>query len=156
MPEILLRTQIAAPISRVFDLARSIDAHVASTAGTDERPVGGRLSGLIELHEYVTWEARHLGVMQRLTVEITRMERPHVFEDRMVRGAFKTMHHRHEFSTRGGSTEMVDTFFFEAPVPIVGWLVERVFLTRYMTRFLLARGEALKRMCESEEWKQYL
>src|SRR5688500_4731180 len=31
---------IPAPRERLFDLARSIDAHIASTPGTDERAVG--------------------------------------------------------------------------------------------------------------------
>ncbi len=49
MPLIELSTGIRAPIERVFDLARSIDAHVASTGQTRERAVAGRTSGLIEL-----------------------------------------------------------------------------------------------------------
>jgi hypothetical protein len=34
MPLIQLETKIEAPQERVFDLARSIDAHLASTEGT--------------------------------------------------------------------------------------------------------------------------
>jgi len=34
MPRIVLAVEIAAPIERCFDLARSIDAHVRSTAAT--------------------------------------------------------------------------------------------------------------------------
>ena len=52
MPDIFLirlETQIDAPQERVFDLARSIDAHLASTEGTRERAIGGRTSGLIEM-----------------------------------------------------------------------------------------------------------
>jgi len=36
-----LEIRIAAPIERVFDLARSIDLHVDSTAGTGERAIAG-------------------------------------------------------------------------------------------------------------------
>ncbi|MFM7563387.1 MAG: cell division protein, partial [Planctomycetota bacterium] len=41
MPIITLTTAIAAPIETVFDLSRSIDLHIASTAQTNERAVAG-------------------------------------------------------------------------------------------------------------------
>ena len=46
MPLIQIETKIVAPQERVFDLARSIDAHMASTRGTHEKAVAGRTSGL--------------------------------------------------------------------------------------------------------------
>ena len=58
MPVIILTLPIAAPIDVVFDLARSIDLHVQSTAQTNERAVAGRTSGLIGLGEEVTWRRR--------------------------------------------------------------------------------------------------
>ena len=156
MPRIVLTTFIASPVDRVFDLARSIDAHVASTDGTSERAVGGRMAGLIGLGERVTWQACHLGVVQHLTVEITSMDRPCRFEDRMVSGAFKSMHHVHLFRSVAGGTEMTDDFDYRAPVPFVGRLVEHIYLTRYMTRFLSSRAGALKRIAESDEWRKFL
>lgn len=62
MPSIRIETAIAAPPERCFDLARDIDAHVRSTAGTHERAVGGVTTGLMGLGDEVTWEAKHLGV----------------------------------------------------------------------------------------------
>jgi ligand-binding SRPBCC domain-containing protein len=156
MPKILLSTRVDAPLEVVFDLARSIDAHIASTQGTEERAISGRTSGLIGLGETVTWEAKHLGVRQQLTVRITKMERPFYFEDEMLMGAFKRMHHRHEFSWKEGSTEMIDHFDFEAPLGFVGWIVERIFLTRYMTRLLDDRAKVLKQLAESGGWRRYV
>ncbi len=69
MPLIELETRIEAPVERVFDLARSIDAHILSVRHTGENAVAGRTSGLIELDESVTWEAMHFGIKQRLTVK---------------------------------------------------------------------------------------
>ena len=66
MPVIELTTYIEAPIERVFDLARSVDAHTASTSQSKERAVAGRTSGLIEQDETVTWEATHFGIKQSL------------------------------------------------------------------------------------------
>lgn len=55
MAVIELETVIYAPKERVFDLARSIDAHQDSTEGTQERAVAGVTSGLLGLNEEVTW-----------------------------------------------------------------------------------------------------
>jgi hypothetical protein len=57
MPIIELTTEIRAPIERVFDLARSIDLHVKTASGTDERAVCGVTTGLIGPDQEVTWEA---------------------------------------------------------------------------------------------------
>ena len=156
MPLIELETPIRAPIDRVFDLARSIDAHMASTEGTNERAVAGRTSGLIQLGETVTWEAKHFSITQRLTVKITAFDRPVLFRDEMLSGAFSTMNHTHRFSESGGLTLMMDEFYFVAPLGILGRVAERLFLTRYMKTFLSKRAVALKSLAESTDWKRYI
>ena len=88
MAKIEISLHVAAPAARCFDLARSVDAHVRSTAATGERAVGGKTSGLLALGDEVTWRARLFGVWQELTSEITAFERPVHFRDSMVRGAF--------------------------------------------------------------------
>jgi len=157
MYEIRLTTVIAAPIERCFDLARSIDAHVASTDGTGEVPVAGRTSGLIEAGEDITWEAKHFGVRQRLTVRIVEMRRPTFFSDRMVRGAFKSFDHEHHFEPQtDGQVAMIDVFRLQAPLRPLGWIAERLFLGAYMRRFLYQRAVLLKQMAESEDWRRFL
>ncbi len=156
MPILHLSIRIAAPPDRVFDLARSIEAHEASTEGTKERAIAGVTKGLIGLGEEVTWQARHFGIKQRLTVRITKFERPFRFQDVMLKGAFKSMKHDHEFKPQGKGTLMMDRFEFQSPFGILGSVVDRLFLAEYMHRFLMRRGEVLKRMAESEEWRKYL
>ena len=58
MAVINLETVIDAPQERVFDLARSINAHQDSTEGTSERAVDGVTSGLLGPEGEVTWEVR--------------------------------------------------------------------------------------------------
>ena len=58
MPVIELTTLVHAPRERVFDLARSVDAHQISATGTHERAVAGVTSGLVSLGDTITWEAR--------------------------------------------------------------------------------------------------
>ena len=107
MPVIEIRTEVRAPLDRCFDLSRDIDLHLVSMRATGERAVAGRTSGLIGLGEEVTWEARHLGVRQRFTSRITEFARPHYFQDRMVRGAFRSFARDH-FSNRGSRDAHAD------------------------------------------------
>jgi ligand-binding SRPBCC domain-containing protein len=60
MSRIYLEISIEAEIEKVFYCARDIDLHQKSTAKTHEKAIAGKISGLIELHETVTWRARHL------------------------------------------------------------------------------------------------
>lgn len=154
MVTIELRTFIAAPPGRVFDLSRSIDLHKQSMARSREEAVAGRTSGLIGLGETVTWRARHLGVRQRLTVRISGYERPRWFRDELVRGAFATMVHDHHFAAVEGGTEMRDVFRFSAPGGPLGPLVERLLLERYMTGLLADRNAAIKAAAEGGEWRK--
>ena len=156
MARIELALQIAAPPERCFDLARSVDAHVHSTAATGERVIGGRMTGLLELGDEVTWRARHLGVQQDLTSRITAFDRPLHFRDSMVRGAFARFDHDHFFEPAAGGTLVRDVFEYNAPLGLLGRAAERLFLTAYMRRFLLVRLESLRDLAESDAWRQFV
>lgn len=146
-----LHWKVRAPAPRIFDLARSVDAHVASTEGTREEAVGGKTSGLLDLGDEVTWRARHLGVVQELTTRMTRLERPHYFRDSMIRGAFHSFDHDHWFAPGAdGITACRDLFTFTAPLGPLGWIAERAFLERYMRAFLVERNRVLKELAERD------
>ncbi len=156
MPVIQLATQIAAPAERVFDLSRSIDFHIACASETGERAVAGVTSGLIEAGQTVTWRARHFGVWQELTVQITVFDRPKCFADTMLRGAFRRMEHHHRFEASEGGTTMRDSFHYTSPFGILGRMADALFLERYMRSFLIGRNQNIKTAAESDEWKRYL
>jgi ligand-binding SRPBCC domain-containing protein len=156
MKSIRLKTFIEAPIERVFDLARSIDAHMAGMESSGEIAVSGKTSGLIGLNETVTWEAKHLGFKQRLSVKITAFDRPHFFADEMTRGAFASMKHRHDFEAQDEGTLMKDCFEFSAPLGIVGRIAEFCFLETYMKNLLVHRNSELKQLAESDNWTSFL
>lgn len=151
-----LSLHVAAPAARCFDLARSVDAHVRSTAATHEQAVAGRTSGLLALGDQVTWSARHLGIRQELTSRITAFERPSYFRDSMVRGVFAHFDHDHFFTPAHGGTLLRDVFDYRAPFGPLGWLAERLFLSAYMERFLLTRLRELKALAESDAWAEFL
>jgi ligand-binding SRPBCC domain-containing protein len=152
-----LTTHIAAPRERCFDLARSVELHTQSAAGTGEIAVAGRTRGLLDLGDEVTWQGRHFCIRQTLTSRITAFERPAHFRDTMVRGAFARLEHDHHFTEQaGGGTLMRDVFEFTAPYGVLGVLAERLVLTRYLRRFLVARNETIKRVAESDAWRAFL
>jgi len=156
MPRIENSLFVNAPPERCFDLSLSIDLHVRTAEGSGEQAVGGVTSGLIGLGEEVTWRARHLGVVQHLTTRITAFDRPRHFRDSMVRGAFARFDHDHDFHAEGTGTRMTEVFDFAAPLGPLGRIAERLFLTAYMRRFLNTRNAMIKRVAESDEWRQYL
>jgi ligand-binding SRPBCC domain-containing protein len=141
-------TEVKAPATRCFDLARDIDLHLTSMGETGERAVAGKTSGLIGPGEEVTWEAKHLGVRQRFTSRITGFSPPRHFRDEMVRGAFKFFVHDHYFEEHDGVTTVRDVLRFSSPFGVVGRLVDRVFLARYLRRLLCSRSEAVKKTAE--------
>lgn len=150
MYEVRVTTSIAAPAEICFDLARSVDAHVQSAAGTGERVVGGRMSGLLELDDEVTWEGKHFGVVQRLSSKMTELRPYTYFQDRMTRGAFRFLEHDHLFEMRDDGTMMTDLVKFRAPFGPLGWIAERPILAPHLKRFLISRGLALKAMAEQK------
>jgi ligand-binding SRPBCC domain-containing protein len=148
---IRLETIINAPIERCFDLARSVEAHTQSTSRTREHAVGGVTTGLLVIGDIVTWEAVHFGIKQRLTSRITEYNRPHIFTDEMVRGAFHSFTHTHEFRSAEHSTLMLDTFTYISPLGFIGVLADKMFLERYMRNFLKERALYLKHKAESDQ-----
>jgi ligand-binding SRPBCC domain-containing protein len=145
---ITVETWISAPPERCFDAARDLDLHVKSLPHTNERAVGGRLSGLIELGEEVTWRARHFGVVQHFTSRITAYDRPRYFQDAMQRGAFKSFIHDHYFEPDGARTKMTDVLVFAAPLGILGRVAETLVLRGYLERLLRMRAAIIKEACE--------
>ena len=135
-------------------LPRSCRRRVGASAAVAS---AGITTGLIGPGQRVTWRARHFGVWQQLTSEITAMKRPVCFQDTMVQGAFRSMRHDHVFrSLSSDRTEMKDIFCFAAPLPVLGRLAETIVLRRYMLALLRERNTVLKQIAESEAWQRYL
>jgi len=152
-------TVINAPIEHCFDLARSVEVHLAGNVHCGESAVAtaGITSGLVEFGQRVTWRAKHFAAWHQLTSEITAMSRPAYFQDTMIRGVFRSMRHDHFFRTLSrDSTEMKDVFHFAAPIPILGRLVEIAVLRRYMQSLLRERNAAVKQIAESATWQEYV
>jgi ligand-binding SRPBCC domain-containing protein len=146
---ILLETRIAADVERCFELSLSVDLHIGSMERSGERAVAGVTSGGMLLGDTVTWEARHLGIRQRLTTGITLYERPWRFIDEQLRGPFRHFRHTHVFTPLPDGTLMLDAFEYNVPCGLLGRLVDALFLRRYMHALLTQRNVYLKQAAES-------
>ena len=148
--KIVIETRIAAPIELCFDLARDPAAHAEQAAFTGERVVEpGRTTGLLELGDLLTFEGRHLGVRQRLTVRITEMQPPVRFVDEGVRSAFRRLRHVHEFRVEGDVTVMCDVIEWTSPFGVLGRIADALFVTRHMRWFVTEKQRRLKAMVEA-------
>ncbi len=156
MPTIHLETIINSTLEICFDLSRSIDLHVESTATTNETAISGITTGLIGIGESVTWQATHFGIRQRLTSHITAYNRPYHFCDEQVKGAFRYFVHDHYFESRDGHVVMKDTFRYRAPFGILGTVAERLVLTNYLTKLLTHRNNLIKKYAETGKWQSVL
>jgi ligand-binding SRPBCC domain-containing protein len=164
MPRFELVTRIKAPVERVFDLSRSIDLHLDSTAETGEKAIAGVTSGLIGEGEEVTWRARHFGVWQTLSSKITVCDRPRRFIDVMQHGIFARLEHHHWFepdpasSPEEPATIMRDDFTWASPLGVLGKIADALFVGRYLHKLLSHRNAMIKSVAESDSsvWSKYL
>jgi ligand-binding SRPBCC domain-containing protein len=156
MSKIHLTTFIAAPIERVFNLSRSINLHKISTAQTKEDAIAGVTTGLINLDETVTWQAKHFFKTRQHTSKITAMQTPVSFADEMIKGDFKNFCHQHFFKTVDNGTIMIDILEFESPYGAIGKIVNAVYLKKYLEKFLVKRNAVIKEYAETTKWKAIL
>ena len=155
MPLIHLETHIKSDVRICFDLSRSIDLHKISMSHSRENAIDGTTSGLIGLNEFVTWEAVHFGIKQRLTSRITAFDYPNHFRDEQLRGPFKSLVHDHRFTQQGEYVMMTDDFFFESPFGLFGKLAN-IILKPYFTQLLTERNRVIENFAASEDWKQVI
>jgi ligand-binding SRPBCC domain-containing protein len=156
---IQLETKIAAPPERCFLLSLNIDLHMASTTPSREVAIAGTTHGIIGPGETVTWRGRHFGFMVTHQSLISEYEPPHHFQDRMLRGMFKSFVHDHSCdATANGRTLMRDELRFAAPLGPLGWLAETLALRRHLIRVLEQRNATIRAVAEDlgQAWRKYL
>ncbi|GAL83981.1 hypothetical protein Fleli_0298 [Sporocytophaga myxococcoides] len=137
-------------------MSRSIELHQISTKKSEEKVIAGKMSGLISLHETVTWKARHFGLWLQLTSKITEFKSPDFFVDEMVSGPFKSFRHEHIFEVNQGRTIMTDRFDFQSPLGVLGRIVNVLFLKSYMEKLLFERNKVIKEHAEGDGWRELL
>ena len=156
MPFIHLTTFIAAPMERVFDLCRSVSLHKYSMRNNQEKIIDGPMTGLMNLNDTITWKAKHLFKERILKVKLVQLQKPDFFIDEQVKGDFVMMKHEHYFKPIENGTIMIDQFHFEITRGAIGKLVNKFYLEKYLTRLLSERNDVIKKVAETNQWKQFL
>lgn len=152
MGRVRRETRIDAPRERVFDLARHVEAHVATMP--DERAEGA--TGVLERGDRVTFHQRQFGLPFSLTAEVTELDRPHRFADEQVSGVFGSLVHVHTFEECGdGETLMRDDVQFTMPLGALGRLGQPI-ARRRLQALVDYHAEALRELAEGERWQQFL
>lgn len=149
MTTVRVETLIHAPPELCFDLTRDVHVHNETAAFTQERVLTDHPTGLLELGDMVTFEARHLGVRQRLTARITEFDRPHRFVDEVEESIFRSLRHQHLFQAVKEGTLMTDVIEFRTSIWALGVLSERLVVGPHLRRFLKRRNQALKEIAEA-------
>ncbi|NTV93783.1 MAG: SRPBCC family protein, partial [Chlorobiaceae bacterium] len=75
----------------------------------------------------------------RWETEITRVEKPFLFEDRQKSGPYASWVHLHEFREIPGGVEMTDTVEYEMPMDWFGNLVNDLIVRRRLEEVFLYR-----------------
>jgi ligand-binding SRPBCC domain-containing protein len=140
----------------VFDLSRSVDLHKHSMNKYAEKIIKGTVSGLMNLNDEVTWQAKHLFKQRVLRIKLTELRRPDYFADEQVEGDFVRLKHEHYFKVAENGTIMIDQFRYEIAYGFVGKLINQLYLEKYMTLLLAERNAVIKKIAESNQWKQFL
>jgi ligand-binding SRPBCC domain-containing protein len=148
MEKIRLATWIDAPVERCFLLSLSIDLHAAA-AGRKE--LDAVLDGLVGEGETITFQRAFFGLQQH-TTRIEALRPYSYFRDVMVSGPFKYFEHDHHFAAMDDGTRVRDEIRFSAPWGPLG----RILARRRLAAFLNERSAVIKRVAESNEWRQYL
>lgn len=146
---------IRAPIGLCFALSTHL-AVVERELGM--HPVEGRARGLVTAGDTVRWEGMQLGFANyhvSLVVPET-WNPPHFFQDRMIAGRFRSFEHDHAFIETANGTFLDDCVRFTMPLGRPGRILGRAVLVPHILGLMRRRFDLLKRLSETEEWRDYL
>jgi ligand-binding SRPBCC domain-containing protein len=154
---------IHAPIERVFALSTRLEL-VQKTLGM--KLVSGPAAGSIVAGSRVHWRGWKFGLPTSHHTLITGFASPHsegnkreaFFQDSQERGRFAEFHHDHFFTQIEGSGETLleDRVHFALPWFFGGGFTAQFLLAPYILKLARQRFALLKRVAESDAWRQYL
>ena len=145
-------TVIGAARAAVFDLELDVDVHTISMSGSNETATTSSGRRGLQLHDEVTFRARHFGLPWRMTSRITDYQHPRRFVDEQVRGPFRTMCHEHVFDEiDADQTLMTDSMTITVPGGPLGSAFARLLVVPYLRRLLQRRAAHIKRLAEASD-----
>ena len=146
---------IQAPIGLCFALS----THLRVVEGVlGMLPLEGRSAGLVTAGDTVRWEGMRFGFANyhvSLVLPDT-WDPPHFFQARMIAGRFRSFEHDHSFVETANGTFLDDCIRFAMPFGRAGDLVGRAVVVPHILGLMRRRFSLLKRLAETEEWRDYL
>jgi ligand-binding SRPBCC domain-containing protein len=79
-----------------------------------------------------------------------------LLEKFLIKNKFKKIRHQHYFKDHPQGTLMIDDFYYESPLGLLGKIADFLFLKKYLTTLLEKRNSTIKRFAESNQWKGLL
>ena len=156
MPTIHLTTFIAAPIERVFDLSRNLTIYKVLMQGRKEKFSSGAASNLVAHGETMTFHARHLGKTRIVTTRVVDLQKPSSFVQEQVKGDLVHFKHEHHFKGVENGTILIDMIDFEGPRDVIGKVLAKIYLKKYLENFIHKRNSLIQQYAESEKWRAVL
>lgn len=157
MPKFRIETHIGAPQERCFDLTRSIEVRFISSGERKEIPIEGRLSGLLEPGDRVTFREKIIGIMFHHRYRIDHYDRPITFHEELISGSPYKVRITHRFESDGiRGTRLIDDVRYRIPGGIVGYFVGLVIPGIFLKRMMRRRAAAIKEIAESNEWPRFI
>jgi ligand-binding SRPBCC domain-containing protein len=146
---------IHAPLDRCFALSCSVEI-VERELGM--HPVCGRTAGLVTGGDTIRWEGMQLGFPNyhvSLIVPGT-WEPPVFFQDRMIAGRFRSFEHDHRFTDTQDGVLLSDEVRFAMRFGAAGALMGKTVLAPHIRGLMRRRFHLLKRLAESDAWREYV
>jgi hypothetical protein len=156
MNKLEFNTYIKAPVSRCFDLARSIDFHKISVKQIKEESIAGCTTGLIGPGQHVLLHSRMLGITVFTELKITKFTPPYFFSYEMVSRLFSRIIHDYYFYEIDQETVMVNQYYFETRFGLFGKLLDLLVFKNYIEKLIQNRNALLAHYAETEKWKEVL
>ena len=84
------------------------------------------------------------GIPLNWQTEIFKVDKPHSFEDRQLKGPYKIWEHTHTFIQKENGTLMIDEVKYKIPLGILGQLAHAMFVKEKVAEIFKYREKALE------------
>lgn len=86
------------------------------------------------------------GISLNWQTEIFKVDKPHSFADRQLKGPYKIWEHTHTFIQKENGTLMIDELKYQIPLGILGQLAHTVFVKEKVAEIFKFRENALEKI----------
>jgi ligand-binding SRPBCC domain-containing protein len=87
-----------------------------------------------------------MGIPLNWQTEIFKVDKPHNFADRQLKGPYKIWEHTHTFIQKENGTLMIDELKYQIPLGILGQLAHTIFVKEKVAEIFKFRESALEKI----------